>query len=68
VENIILTAAHNGLATCWIGAFDEGMAAEAVGLPTGVRPVAMIPVGYPDQDPPPRSRRPVSEVLHLDKW
>lgn len=68
VENIMLTATHNGLATCWIGAFDEGMAAEAIGLPAGVRPVAMIPVGYPDQDPPPRQRRPVSEVLHLDRW
>ena len=68
IENIMITAAHNGLATCWIGAFDEGMAAEAVGLPVGVRPVAMIPVGYPDQDPTPRPRRPVSEVLHLDKW
>lgn len=68
VENIMLTAAHNGLGTCWIGAFDEGMATEALGLPKGIRPVAMIPVGYPDQDPPPRPRRPVAEVLHMDHW
>ncbi len=68
VENIMLTATHNGLGTCWIGAFDEGMAAEAVGLPKGIRPVAMIPVGYPSQDPPPRPRRPVAEVLHMDHW
>jgi len=68
IENIMLTATHNGLATCWIGAFDEGMAAEAVGLPAGVRPVAIIPVGYPDQDPAPRPRRPITEILHLDKW
>jgi nitroreductase len=68
LENIILTATHNGLATCWIGAFDEEMAAVAVGLPSGVRPIALLPVGYPDQDPPKRPRRPVSEVLHFDKW
>lgn len=68
VENIMLTATHNGLATCWIGAFDEGMAAEAIGLPASVRPVAMIPIGYPDQDTPPRPRHPISEVLHFDKW
>jgi nitroreductase len=68
VENIMLTAAHNGLGTCWIGAFDEGMAAAAIGLPGGIRPVAMIPVGYPAQDPTPRPRRPVAEVLHMDHW
>jgi len=68
IENIMITATHNGLATCWIGAFDEGMAAEAVELPNGVRPVALIPVGYPAHDPPPRPRRPVAEVLHMDHW
>ena len=68
VENIMLTAAHNGLGSCWVGAFDEGMASQALGLPAGVRPVAMIPVGYPDQDPTPRPRRPLAEVLHRDHW
>ena len=68
VENIMLTASHNGLGACWIGAFDEGMAAASIGIPKNIRPIALIPVGYPDQDPPPRLRRPVSEVLHRDKW
>ncbi len=68
VENILLTATHNGLGTCWIGAFDEGMAAEALGLPEGIRPIAMIPIGYPAQDPPKRPRRPLTEVLHRNKW
>jgi len=68
VENIILTATHNGLGTCWIGAFDEGMAAAALGIPREIRPVAMIPIGYPEHDPSSRSRRPVSEVLHREKW
>ncbi len=68
VENIMITAVANGLATCWIGAFDEGMAAEAVGLPKGIRPIALVPCGYPDQDPPPRPRRPVSVVLHINHW
>jgi nitroreductase len=68
VENILITSAHNGLGACWIGAFDEGMAAEALGLPEDIRPVAMIPVGYSAQDPPKRSRRPLSEILHRNKW
>ena len=68
VMNIMLTATHNGLGSCWIGAFDEEMASQALGLPNGVRPVAIIPVGYPGQDPPPRHKRPISEVLHMDRW
>ena len=68
VMNIMLTATHNGLGSCWIGAFDEEMASQALGLPKGVRPVAMIPVGYPGQDPSPRPKRPISEVLHMDRW
>ena len=68
VENILLTAAHNGLGACWIGAFDESMAAEAVGLPEEVRPVAMIPVGHPAQSPEPRPRRKLSEVTHRNRW
>ena len=68
VENILLTAAYNGLGTCWIGAFDEASAAEAVGLPEDVRPVAMIPVGYPAQSPDRRPRREPGDVIHKEKW
>jgi len=68
IENILLTAAYNGLGTCWIGAFDEAAAAEAVGLPKNVRPVAMIPVGHLAQNPERRPRRGLSEVVHRGRW
>ena len=68
VENILITATHNGLGTCWIGAFDEGLATKALGLPSGMRPVAIIPVGYSSQTPTPRPRRSLEEVLHWDRW
>lgn len=68
VQNLLLTAVANGLGSCWIGAFDEDMAAQAVGLPEGVRPVAIVPVGYPAESPYPRSRRRLSDVIHWDKW
>lgn len=68
IQNLLLTATANGLGSCWIGAFDEGRATDALGLPEGVRPVAIIPVGYPAESPRQRPRRPVKQVTRWDRW
>lgn len=68
VQNLLLTAKANGLGSCWIGAFDEARAAEVIGAPKGVRPIAIVPVGYPAESPPPRPRRRLSEVIHKEKF
>lgn len=68
VQNILLTATENGLGGCWIGAFDEKKASEVLKLPQGIRPVAIIPIGYPKTIPSPRPRRGYSEVVHLEVW
>lgn len=68
VQNLLLTAKANGLGSCWVGAFDESRAAEAVGAPRGVRPVAIVPVGHPAERPPPRPRRRLSEVIHRERF
>lgn len=63
-EHILLAATALGLGSCWVGAFDEGEAARALNLPAGLRPVALIPVGYPAQEAGGRtSRRPIQEVV-----
>ncbi len=64
VQNILLAATAFGLATCWIGSFAEEEVAEIVGAdPTALRPVAVIPVGYPAEEPAQRPRRPLDEVV-----
>lgn len=62
VENLMLAATGEGLGACWVGAFDEAAATRALGLPAGWRPVALVPVGYPAEAAPARSRRPLDEV------
>ncbi len=42
----MLKATELGLGTCWIGAFDEEKVTEAAGLPSYLRAVAIITVGY----------------------
>lgn len=64
VQNILLAANAFGLATCWVGSFEEAAVAEVVGADPAVwRPVAVIPVGYPAEEPAQRPRRPIDEVV-----
>jgi nitroreductase len=58
-----LAATALGLASCWIGAFDEAQVAELLGLPAGERPVAMLPVGYAAETPPRTPRRWVTDLV-----
>jgi nitroreductase len=66
IQNVLLSATAHGLGTCWVGAFDERAVSELLHLASGLRPVALIPVGRPREAPSARARRPLSEVVdHL---
>ncbi len=67
-ENILLTACSLGLGTCWIGAFKEDDVKKVVNAPQDMRPVVMIPVGYPAESPAQRPRRQVSEFVHQETF
>ena len=49
IENMLLAATALGLGTCWVGSFDERAVAEALALSADLRPVALVPIGYPRQ-------------------
>ncbi len=66
VQNLMLVAYSLGLGTVWVGAFDETEVSRILNLPDHLRPVAIVPVGYPDETPP-RPRRVAREesIFHL---
>ena len=68
IENMLLMAVSKGLGTCWVGAFNEILAKESLELPVGIRPVAIIPIGYPAGTPRMPRRRSFNEVVHHEKW
>ena len=63
IQNILLTTCAMGLGTCWIGAFKEDTVKKAINAPQNMRPIALIPVGYPDEPPRLIPRRPISEIM-----
>jgi nitroreductase len=67
VQNLMLAAHSLGLATCWIGAFDEDSARDALDIPDHVRPVAIITLGYPGERPG-SSRRDLKDVIFREKY
>jgi len=68
IQNIHLAAYSLGLGTCWIGAFREEKAREALNVPSALRPIAIIPIGYPAESPQPRNRRSVDQITHYESF
>ena len=52
-----------GLASVWVGAFDEDGVRQALGIDHDLRPVAILPIGYAAETPEPRSRRALAEMI-----
>lgn len=67
-QNILLAAHSFGLGTCWVGAFREEAVREVLKIPNGVRPVALIPVGFPAESPSPRDKRHINDIIHYEKF
>jgi nitroreductase len=65
MDHLILAAHALGLGTCWIGAFDAAAAREVLDLAPGLEPLAFTPLGYPADEPRPKKRRPVSELVRF---
>jgi len=68
VDHLTLAAADLGLGTCWIGAFDPTTAREILGLPNEIEPVAFTPLGYPNDEPKPKVRKSLDELVRYEHW
>ena len=67
-QNLMLAAWDTGLGTCWVGSFNEEKVREVLVLPTHVRPLAIIPMGFPASKPQKPARRKIGELLHREYY
>ena len=65
VENLMLEACELGLATLWMGAFDEEKIRDIIRMPRTLRPVALVPVGYADETPEPPVRLSKDQIVTI---
>ena len=65
---MILEAYEQGLGTCWLGSFDEGMVKKVLDIPENVRVVAITPLGYPEESPLQKPRKRLNEIISYGKY
>lgn len=58
-----LAATSLDLGSCWVGAFNEQAVSRALGEPAGLRPVAILPIGFPAEQPERPARRPIEQIV-----
>ena len=68
MDHLTLAAADLGLGTCWIGAFNPVAAREMLHIPDEAEPIAFTPLGYPDDKPRAKRRKPLAELVRYEQW
>jgi len=68
VQNILLAAHALGLGTCWVGAYSDEEVAKALDLPEWIKPIAIIPIGYPAEKPSPPRRIPLESLVYREHY
>jgi nitroreductase len=68
-QNLMLAAHAVGLATVFVGVFDEDRVADLLDIPPGVRIVGLFPLGYQEGEVKSGpARKPLSEIVFYEKW
>ncbi|MCJ7458463.1 MAG: nitroreductase family protein [candidate division Zixibacteria bacterium] len=58
-----LAAVDLGLGSVIVGAFDEEAVSKILNLPGTLRPIIILPVGYPDEEPETTPRRKIDDLV-----
>lgn len=68
-EHLILAATAEGLATCWIGFFNENKIKEILEIPDDYRVMGITPLGYSTKEKKEiTDRKLLSEIVHWEKF
>lgn len=68
VQNMLLASYARGLETCWIGVFNDEMVREFLNLPLEVKPITIVPLGYPSENLRSSSRIALQNLVHRNRY
>jgi nitroreductase len=69
-EHICLAASEKGLGTCWIGWFKPKVVKKILGIPSSVKLVSLITLGYPEEqeDTPEKNRLKTEDICYFNGY
>jgi len=72
IDHLTLQATDLGLGTCWICKFDVMKTVELLNLRDDIEPIALIPIGFPDEEANTErhneQRKSLEEIVHWEKF
>lgn len=68
IEHMVLQAVESGLGTCWVRWFDDNKVKEILEIPKNIEIIALLPIGYPAEDPPQRPRFDLQKIVYYEKY
>ena len=68
IEHMVLQAVELGLGTCWVRWFDDNKVKEILEIPKNIEIIALLPIGYPAEEPPQRPRFGLDKIVYCEKY
>lgn len=68
LDHMTLVAVEEGLGTCWVGAFNQEEVKKILAVPAQYKVAALLSLGYPDDAPPPKSRKKIEELVCYESF
>lgn len=65
---ILLSAANEGLAACFVGAFVDKDVSEILKLPKHVKPIGLIGIGHANEPPEKFERMPLQKITYYERY
>lgn len=68
IEHIVLQATNLNLGTCWVAWFTQEDIRPILNIPSDKYVISILTVGYADEEPKPRPRKKLEEIVHYENW
>jgi nitroreductase len=68
MQNMVIAAWTLGIGSCWIGAFNEKKVKELLKIPEKWKVVALVTLGYPEEQPKQRKKKPIEELFSFNSF
>lgn len=67
IQSLMLLAYEQGLGSVWVGAFNEVEVSKILNLPKNLRPIVIVPIGWPAEKPSAPLRASKNEAVEFIK-